>query len=119
MIPCGIVPPNPSEILLSEHLPKLIAELRTKFDYVIIDSAPVGIVSDSLTLGNFADCTVFIVRQRYTHKKQLEYINSLYELKKLPHITLVVNDVKVDGLQSYYGYYSQGKYGYGSYETKK
>ena len=83
---------------------------KNKFDVVIIDTAPVGMVSDAMTLGKFADCTLYLVRQGYTYKKQIALIDELYQSKKLPSVSIVINDVK---LKPGYGYYGYGRYGYG------
>jgi tyrosine-protein kinase Etk/Wzc len=111
VIPCGPIPPNPSELLLDPRLNELMAEAKARFDVVIMDTAPVGLVSDAINLSRFADCTVYIVRQGYTFRKQINMIEELRASKKLPGLALLLNDVKVDG-----GYYSGGYYGgYGYY----
>jgi tyrosine-protein kinase Etk/Wzc len=86
---------------------------------VIMDTAPVGLVSDAVNLGKYADCTLYIVRQHYTFRKQLQLIEELYRDKKLPNISIVLNDVKTDGGyyggSGYYGGYGySGAYHYGS-----
>jgi len=125
---CGPIPPNPSEILLEPRMDELFAYLKSNFDVVVIDTAPVGMVSDGITLGKYADCTVYMVRQNYSFKKQLVLINDYYEQKRLPHLSLLLNDVKSQGGYGSYGYgrygyrYGYGNsYGYGSYfeEDKK
>lgn len=110
VLPCGPIPPNPAELLLDSKVTDLFEWLRGHFDVVIIDTAPVGMVSDALTLGKFADCTLYLVRQGYTFKKQIALIDDLYQEKKLPSVSIVVNDVK---LKAGYGYYGYGRYGYG------
>lgn len=112
VIPCGPVPPNPSEILLSSRITDLFTWLKREFDVVVIDTAPVGLVSDSMTLSKFADATLYLVRQRYTFKNQVNFIDDLYTQNKLPRLGLIVNDVKAEGAQGYYGY-GGGRYGYG------
>lgn len=110
VIPCGPVPPNPAEMLLDERMSDLFQILRKKFDAIIIDSAPVGLVSDAITLSVHANATVFIVRHYYTYKKQIELIDEIYKNRKLPHMSIVINDIQVrGGYGSYYGY----GYGYG------
>ena len=109
VIPCGPIPPNPAELLLDEKVAELFTYLRANFDMVIIDSAPVGLVSDAVVLSAFADATLYIMRQNYTLKKQLNLINDYYLNKKLPKMSLLLNDVSVTG--GYGGYY--GNYGYG------
>lgn len=112
VISCGPVPPNPAEILLTKRVGELFSWLREKFDVVIVDTAPVGLVSDAITLSQFADATLYVVRQRYTFKRQLGFVNDLYHEKKLPNMGLVVNDVVAKGAASYYGY-GGGRYSYG------
>lgn len=110
VMPCGPVPPNPAEMLLDEKMADLFTLLKKKFDVIIIDSAPVGLVSDAMTLSVHSNATVFIVRHYYTYKKQLELINELYVNGKLPHLSIAINDIQVKGgYGSYYGY----GYGYG------
>jgi Mrp family chromosome partitioning ATPase len=77
---------------------------------VIMDTAPVGMVSDALTLSKFADATLYIVRQGHTFKKQIGMIDEFYNQGKLPKLSIILNDVKV---RTGYGYYGYGRYGYG------
>jgi tyrosine-protein kinase Etk/Wzc len=112
VLPCGPIPPNPSELLLSERINELFTQLKQKFDYIIIDTAPVGMVSDALTLGKYADCTLYVTRQEHTFKKQIALIDEMYRTKKLPHISIILNDVKMPTGGGYYGNYGYG-YGYG------
>jgi tyrosine-protein kinase Etk/Wzc len=109
IIGAGPIPPNPSEMIMDAKMDELFTYLRANFDIIIIDSAPVGLVSDSKILAKYADATLYVVRQRYTVKKQLSFINDLYEGKVLPNMGIIVNDVKIGGSNSYYGY----GYGYG------
>ena len=109
IVPAGIIPPNPSEMIMDPRMGEFIAYLKTQFDLIIIDSAPVGLVSDSKIIAQLADATIYIVRQRFTVKKQLPFINELYQQNLLPSVGILVNDVKIGGINSYYGY----GYGYG------
>jgi tyrosine-protein kinase Etk/Wzc len=119
VIPCGPVPPNPAEMLLDPKLEQLFDEVKKKFDIVIVDTAPVGLVSDAMVIGRHADCTLYILRQGYTYKNQVRLIDELYTQKKLPRLSVLLNDMKGGvGYGSYYGYgvygYSgRNKYGYG------
>jgi tyrosine-protein kinase Etk/Wzc len=114
VIPCGPIPPNPSELLLDKRLDELMREAKNAFDVVIMDTAPVGLVGDAINLAQYADCSIYIVRQRHTFRKQLALIEELYENKKLPNLSVVLNDVKVEGgYYSGYGYYGGYGYGYG------
>jgi len=114
----GPIPPNPSELLISEKLETLIADLKRDFDYVIIDCAPVGLVSDALLLEKFADITFYVLRQNYTYKSQLNIVNDLRNNKKVKNLYLLVNDIKSQDGNGYGGY---GYGGYGGYvdEEKK
>jgi len=111
VIPCGPIPPNPSEILLNEKMAELFNYVKKAFDVVIIDTAPVGLVSDAFTLSQYADSTLYIVRMGYTLKKQIHFIEELYKNNKLPRIGLLVNDIKTSS--HYYSYGNYGGYGYG------
>jgi tyrosine-protein kinase Etk/Wzc len=110
VLPCGPIPPNPSELLLDQKVTELFDKLKAEFDVIIIDTAPIGMVSDSMTLGKFANCTLYLTRQGHTFKKQVALIDELYKENKLPKISIVINDVKV---KPGYGYYGYGRYGYG------
>ena len=109
-IACGPVPPNPSELLLDSRVKELFDWLKQNFDVVVVDTAPVGMVSDAMTLGEMANTTLYIVRQGHTYKKQISLIDEFYHDNKLPRISIVINDVK---LRPGYGYYGYGRYGYG------
>jgi capsular exopolysaccharide synthesis family protein len=112
VISCGPVPPNPAEMLLDPKLKQLFDEVKKRFDIVIVDTAPVGLVSDAMVIGRHADCTLYILRQGHTYKNQVRLIDELYTQKKLPRLSVLLNDMKGGvGYGSYYGY---GAYGYGS-----
>lgn len=114
VIPCGPIPPNPAELLLDKRLTELMEEVKANFEVVIMDTAPVGLVSDAITLSKFADSTLYIIRQGYTFRKQLRFIDDIYTEKKLPALSILLNDVKMGGgYYGGYGYYGAG-YGYGS-----
>jgi tyrosine-protein kinase Etk/Wzc len=106
----GPLPPNPSELLLESRVDDLFNHLKEAFDVILIDTAPVGMVSDAMTLGKFANCTLYIVRQGHTYKKQVAMIDEFYQQQKLPKVSVIINDVKV---KPGYGYYGHGRYGYG------
>ncbi len=110
VLSCGPVPPNPSEMLLDKKVTDLFEQVGKLFDVIVIDTAPVGMVSDALTLSKFADCTLYLVRQGHTFKKQIALIDELYKENKLPKVSIVINDVKN---KPGYGYYGYGRYGYG------
>jgi tyrosine-protein kinase Etk/Wzc len=110
VLPCGPIPPNPAEMLLDKRINDLFDWLRNNFDAVIMDTAPVGMVSDALTLSRFADATLYIVRQGHTFKNQIGMIDEFYTSGKLPKMSIILNDVKV---KAGYGYSGYGHYGYG------
>ncbi|MGH2553149.1 MAG: polysaccharide biosynthesis tyrosine autokinase, partial [Chitinophagaceae bacterium] len=107
---CGPIPPNPAELLLDQKVEELFAFLKAEFDVILVDTAPVGMVSDAMTLSKFADSTLYLVRQGHTFKKQITLIDEFYLGNKLPKISIVINDVKI---KPGYGYYGYGRYGYG------
>lgn len=111
VIPCGPVPPNPAELLLDPKIEKIFEYVKREFDVVIVDTAPVGLVSDAITLARFVDSTVYIVRHNYTQKRQIQLVQDLYTSQKLPAMAVVINDIKVK--LGYGGYYGYGGYGYG------
>ncbi|WP_184547376.1 GumC family protein [Mucilaginibacter sp. FT3.2] len=117
-ISSGPIPPNPAEILMSDHLKTLIDDLKTRFDYVIIDSAPVGLVSDALIIEEFADITCYVLRQNYTYKSQLGIVNDLYKTKKAKRLYLIVNDIEIQK-NSITGYgHGYGSYGYNAIDEE-
>lgn len=103
ILPCGAIPPNPSELLQTPRLDELFAELRKRYDYIIVDTAPVALVSDTYLLGRIADMTLFVCRYKYTPTEMIDYVNQLVEQKRMPNIACVLN-----GLQN-----SRAGYGYG------
>ncbi|RYZ27942.1 MAG: polysaccharide biosynthesis tyrosine autokinase [Chitinophagaceae bacterium] len=114
VLPCGPIPPNPAELLLDTKLDELFSYLKENFDVVIMDTAPVGMVSDALTLSKYADCTLYIVRQGHTYKKQISLVDDYYREQKLPKLSIVINDVKATRGYGSYGYGGNYGYGYGS-----
>lgn len=106
----GPVPPNPSELLTRSTLTDIFNILRKEYDYVIVDTAPVGLVTDTLHIGKIADATVMVCRADYTEKSSFSMINDFAENNKLPNVSIVVNGV--DMSKKKYGYaYGYGKYG--------
>ena len=93
--------------------------LRQNFDVTIMDTAPVGMVSDAMTLSKFADCTLYIVRQGHTYRKQIRLVDDYHKEGKLPKVSIVLNDVKAQGGYGNYGYgYGYG-YGAGYFEEEE
>ena len=116
ILPGGTVPPNPTELLARNGLDRAIETLKKNFDYVILDTAPIGMVTDTLLIGRVADLSVYVCRSDYTHKAEYTLINELSFEKKLPNLCTVINgvDLKKRKYGYYYGYGKYGKhYGYG------
>ena len=109
ILPGGTVPPNPTELVAREGLDKAIATLKEHFDYVILDTAPIGMVTDTMVIGRVADLSVYVCRADYTHKAEYTLINELYAENKLPNLCTIINGL--DMTKKKYGYY----YGYGKY----
>src|SRR5574344_80601 len=117
ILPAGPIPPNPAELLARPNLEKAIGILKEKYDYVILDTAPVGLVSDTLLIGRASNATIYICRADYTPKASFALINSLKDENKLPNINIVLNGI--DMTKKKYGYYyGYGKYGKYSYHSK-
>jgi capsular exopolysaccharide synthesis family protein len=117
--PSGIVPPNPAELVMSDNNRLFFEYLRAHYDYIIIDSAPVGLVSDTFSLAPFVDASIYLIRHRFTYKRQVSFVDEIFGLGKLPNLFIAVNDLKMGARFGYYGYgYGYGKgygYGYGYY----
>ena len=98
----GPIPPNPSELILGESMKEMIDELKIKYDYVILDTPPVGLVSDALELSQFCDVTLYVIRQNYTKKDMLTLLNNRTKRGELSNVSILFN-----------GYESKAKYGVG------
>lgn len=106
IILAGPIPPNPAELLLSKRLDDLFAELRKHYDYIVVDSAPVGMVADTFCLMRVADATIYVCRANYTEKDNIRYLNDLMENKRLKKVSIVLNGTAAK--QGYgYGYKSK------------
>jgi capsular exopolysaccharide synthesis family protein len=115
VITAGPIPPNPNELLTMPALDELIADCREQFDYIVIDTAPVGAVSDSLLLDRFADVNLYVVRAEYTPKKNIYDANDIYKQKNLNNMYFVLNasDMHKSSYTYRYGYGKKYGYGYG------
>lgn len=114
----GPVPPNPGELVTRESLDQTMEQLKEHYDYILIDTAPVGLVTDTLALGRISNATVYVCRADFTQKASFSLINSLSMEKKLPNMSIVLNGVDLSKKKYgyYYGYGKYGKYGkYGNY----
>lgn len=105
----GSIPPNPTELLSNGYFPILIEELTREYDYVIVDTAPLMLVTDTLLISELADATIYVVRSGYTEKALMEFANTQIHTKKIANAAFVLNDVNRDN----YGYGSKYGYGYG------
>ncbi|HUH33443.1 MAG TPA: CpsD/CapB family tyrosine-protein kinase, partial [Daejeonella sp.] len=114
VIGCGAMPDNPAELLMSPRIPQLFAELKERFDYIIIDTSPVGQVADAFSLAPYADASIYLVRYNYTNKVQLNILKDIFDNNKLKNPMIVLNDAKAEGFKGY-GY---GGYGYGFADQK-
>lgn len=114
LICAGTTAPNPAELLMDNRLDELFAELRTRYDVVIADSVPMGIIADASIVNRIADMTVFVIRAGKLDRRQLPDIETIYEDKKLNNMALVLNGVDPKHRGYGYGYgYGYGHYGYG------
>ena len=128
----GPIPPNPTELIARPTLEMVINSLKEKYNYVLIDSAPVGLVTDTLQIGRVADATIIMCRADYTPKDSFNYINDLARDNKLPHMTIAINGIDMSkkkygyyygygryGRYARYGRYSNHRYGYGNYGNSR
>lgn len=118
LLMAGPVPPNPGELVTRKSLEETIETLKEHYDYIVIDTAPVGLVTDTLALGRIANATVYVCRADYTQKSSFGLINGLAYEKKMPNMSIVLNGVDLSKKKYgyYYGYGKYGKYGkYASY----
>jgi len=110
IISSGPVPPNPSELILGESMKELLSDLKTKYDYVILDTPPIGLVSDALELVEYCDVTLFVVRQNLTKKSMLSLVNEKLKKGELTNVSIILNGFEN---KAKYGY----TYGYGTYSN--
>jgi capsular exopolysaccharide synthesis family protein len=108
----GPIPPNPSEMILSDGMKELIDELKQKYDYIILDTPPVGLVSDALELAQYCDVTLYIVRQNFTKKEMITLLNNRVKRDELNNTSIILNGF--ENKAKYGGGYGYG-YGYGNY----
>ena len=121
IISSGVIPPNPSELLTTNRVEVLFLEVKQKYDYIVVDTAPVNLVSDTLLIAKYADMFMYVVRANYSDKRSLVVPQELYKENKLPNVAIVLNDLdrRRDGYTGYdYDGYGYG-YGYGATEVKK
>ena len=107
LLPCGTIPPNPAELLQSKRVEELFVELRKRYDYVIVDTAPLALVSDTYLLDRVADLTIFVSRFKYTPMEMVDYVNRIVEQGRMHNVACVLNGTKS----------SRTGYGYGVQES--
>ncbi|QRM90158.1 polysaccharide biosynthesis tyrosine autokinase [Lacinutrix sp. WUR7] len=112
VIPSGVIPPNPSELLMSDRVGELFESVKNKYDYIIVDTAAVGLVTDTLLISKYADMFVYVVRANYIDKRQLHIAQTMYTEKRLPNMAILLNAVDHKKGGSY-------TYGYGKDPSKK
>lgn len=118
ILAAGPIPPNPAELVTRPSLDTIFQELRDHYDYIIIDTSPVGLVTDTISIARVADCTIYMCRADYTPKDSFDFINGLAAENKLPKMSIVINGIDMSKKKYgyYYGYGRYGKYGrYGGY----
>jgi capsular exopolysaccharide synthesis family protein len=107
---CGSTPEDPAELLASKRIDFMFDLLKNNFDYIIIDTSPVGAVADAFSLAKYADLSIYLVRYNYTDNKQLDILKDIYENDKLKNLMVVINDAKPENRPAYaygsYGYYT-------------
>lgn len=120
ILPGGTVPPNPTELVARKTLDKAVEILKANFDYVILDTAPIGMVTDTQLIARIADMSVYVCRAGYTHKTHYELINELKKDHKLPNLCTLINCIDMNQRKNgyYYGYGKYGKYGKYGYGKK-
>ena len=121
VIGSGPTPPNPSELLDSEKMNKIINDLKKKYDYIIFDTPPIGLVTDGVIIMKHTDINLYVVRHAYTKYKSLDTINKIYNQNQVNNIQIIINDFKQKSSSYGYGYGSGYGYedGYGYYENEK
>lgn len=119
LILSGPIPPNPSELLMSERMGELIAELKTKYDMIVLDTPPLGLVTDALELSQYADATIFMVRLNYTKKGMLALVNSKYKKGELKNVNFLLNFYRHKNTHGYGYGYGYGAYGDAYHEKEK
>jgi capsular exopolysaccharide synthesis family protein len=115
IITSGPIPPNPAELILSDNLEKLIIELKSKYDYIVFDTPPIGLVTDGLELVRLADYPIYVFRADYSDKSFASNLDKLIDENKIQHLSFVLNDIG-RGVSGYYydkSYSYSYSYGYG------
>lgn len=115
VMPSGAIPPNPGELIQSANIEGLFNALRERYDYIVVDTAPLYLVSDTFHLDKYADMTIFVTRANYISREMLPYIQDIYANQKMHNMACILN-ASTGGKRGYgYGRYGYGRYGYGRY----
>jgi len=115
VIPSGPIPPNPSELLMSDALPALLDSLKEKYDYIILDTPPIGLVADAVELVHHADVTLYVTRQNYTKRGMINVLNTKVKRGELNNVSIIFNGF--ENKAKYGTYYGYDSYSYGYYEN--
>ncbi len=119
VLPAGPISPNPNELLMSELMSQMFDELRTKFDYIIVDSSPIGMISDTLLITQYSDIQIYVTRASYTTQKSLGVLHRAVKSGRLSHTFVLLNGVDMDSgsyvyrRYGHYGYNARHNYSYG------
>ena len=108
--PSGPVPPNPAELIETDRMKVFFDQAEKEFDYIVIDTPPIALVTDALLVSHYANANLFMIRQRYSNNHVFDLINKLEQEQKIPNMNILVNDLKIP---KYYGYSYGYAYGYG------
>ncbi|MBY0425530.1 MAG: polysaccharide biosynthesis tyrosine autokinase [Cytophagales bacterium] len=114
-ISSGIIPPNPAELIMGQRMEQIIEELRKRYDYIVIDTPPIGLVIDAFVLMKYSDTNIYVVRHNYSKRQGLLEINEKYRDGKFSNLNIILNDVKSNGIYGYGYGYGNTSYGYGYY----
>jgi Mrp family chromosome partitioning ATPase len=118
MLLAGSIPPNPTELLMNTKVDELFAQFKKDYDFIVVDTAPVSLVSDTLIVAKYADTFVYVVRAKFMDKRMLSIPDTLHKENKLPNMAFILNDTEIT--KGYgYGGYGYGGYGYGIIHEKK
>lgn len=115
VMPSGAIPPNPGELIQSPNMERLFNALKERYDYIVVDTSPLYLVSDTFHLDKYGDMTIFVTRANYISREMLPYIQDIYANQKMRNMACILN-ASIGGKRGYgYGRYGYGRYGYGRY----
>lgn len=114
-IPCGPIPPNPSELILGERMKILMDSLKNEFDYIVVDTPPIGLVGDALLFAQYVDVSLYVIRAGVSLKENLQILDGIYQQQKMPRLYAILNGVKANSIYGKKYGYGYG-YGYGYYQ---